>query len=72
VPEWPETGAAAGLSGDAARRRQYLDRSLDLLRPAPKQGYNDLIVLETEPDLDEVREEAGFRALLTGASGPKG
>jgi len=59
--------AAASVSDDPALRRQYLDQSLGLLQRAVKQGYKDVVVLETDPDLGAVRDEPGFRALLTGA-----
>jgi eukaryotic-like serine/threonine-protein kinase len=57
--------ATASVPDDPALRRRYLDQSLDLLRRARTLGYKDLVVLETDPDLDAVRGEPGFRALLT-------
>jgi hypothetical protein len=62
---------AARLPADAAPRRQYLDRALDLLRRAVANGYKDTVVLETDPDLDAVHGEAGFRTMLSGAAGRK-
>ena len=61
---------AAGRPGDDRLRDVYLDRARGLIRRALEQGYKDTVVLETDPDLDAVREAPGFRELLAGA-GPK-
>ncbi|HKB02849.1 MAG TPA: serine/threonine-protein kinase [Gemmataceae bacterium] len=58
---------AARLPGEDKARAQYQDRALGLIRRALEQGYTDKVVLETDPDLDAVREAPGFRAVLSGA-----
>src|SRR5262249_8281761 len=55
--------AAAGLVDDPELRKQYLDRSLDMIRRALEQGYKDHVLLETDPDLDAVRERPQVQAL---------
>ena len=64
---------AARLTGEDKARAQYLNQALGLIRRALEQGYTDKVILETDPDLDAVREAPGFRDVLSGAgtAGPK-
>jgi tetratricopeptide (TPR) repeat protein len=48
---------------NAALRQKYLELSLADLESALKQGYKDIITLETHPDLDPVRESPAFKKL---------
>ena len=61
---------AASRPADAAPRRQYLNRALDLIGRAVAKGYTDAVVLQTDPDLDAVREAAGFRDVLATVGRP--
>jgi tetratricopeptide (TPR) repeat protein len=45
-------------------RQQYLDTALAALQTALEHGYKDTITLETNPDLDPVREVPAFKKLL--------
>lgn len=61
--EWiPETTAynlacAYALRGEAGRAVQWLETAL-------RQGFRDTRLLETDPDLDPVRDDPGFKALM--------
>jgi eukaryotic-like serine/threonine-protein kinase len=60
-------GAAASLppSADSARlARHYTDRALDALRLALKRGWRSTEEVATDPDLDPIRADAKFVALL--------
>ena len=60
-------GAAASLppSAESARRvRHYTDRALDALRLALKRGWRSAEEVATDPDLDPIRTDPGFVALL--------
>ncbi len=45
-------------------RLDYCSRAVEALRQARKSGYNDLKNLQTEPDLDPIRSDQAFQALL--------
>jgi serine/threonine-protein kinase len=47
-----------------ALRQKYLEMALEGLETALKQGYKDIITIETHPDLDPVRESPTFKKLL--------
>lgn len=55
---------AGAVLADPALRAAYTDKALDALARAVDQGYKDVVILETEPDLDAVRDDPRFRALL--------
>jgi hypothetical protein len=55
---------AAALAGDPTRQQQNEEKALAAMRDAVGQGYKDLISLETDPDLDPVRERPEFQKLL--------
>jgi serine/threonine-protein kinase len=40
------------------------DRAIEALNQAVAKGFKDVVILETEPDLDTLRQHAGFQALL--------
>ncbi len=42
------------------------DRSLELLERAVENGWGDLAWLETDSDLDTLRDDDRFRAILAG------
>ena len=44
--------------------RDYTDRAIDCLRKAKARGFADVVGLETDPDLEPIREEPAFRALV--------
>jgi serine/threonine protein kinase/tetratricopeptide (TPR) repeat protein len=54
-----------------ALRQKYLELALAALATALKQGHKDLLILETHPDLDPVREIPGFKMLLQKVSKPR-
>jgi tetratricopeptide (TPR) repeat protein len=49
---------------DTAQKQRHTDRALRALQAAADQGYADAIVLRTDPDLESLRNEPAFRALL--------
>jgi hypothetical protein len=60
-------GAAASLppSAESARRvRHYTDRALDALRLALKHGWRSTEEVASDPDLDPIRADPEFVALL--------
>jgi eukaryotic-like serine/threonine-protein kinase len=64
----PHTAPAAGVSrlgaADEALIHDYTDQAIDCLRKAKARGYADVVGLETDPDLEPIRDEPGFRALI--------
>jgi Flp pilus assembly protein TadD len=42
------------------------EKALDALRAAVDAGFSDRRLLETDPDLESLRQEDGFRELLAG------
>ncbi len=48
----------------ASQRDDLADRALEALRTAVALGYRDVYNIETEPDLDGVRDRPGFKAIL--------
>ena len=55
-------GAVAG--SDAALARRYTASALDCLRKGKERGWADVVSLEIDPDLEPIRTEAAFQALL--------
>jgi tetratricopeptide (TPR) repeat protein len=53
---------AAGADKEA--RERYVAKALEALGQALDAGYGDKVNLETEPDLDAIRDRAEFKALL--------
>jgi tetratricopeptide (TPR) repeat protein len=49
---------------DRFRRQKYGDRAVELLRRAIKGGFANLEMLESDPDLDPLRERPDFRELI--------
>jgi serine/threonine-protein kinase len=63
--------ARAGSSGDAGdRQREYARKALDTLRRAVACGFKDRRALEVAPDLQDVRGEDGYKALVAGLARP--
>jgi eukaryotic-like serine/threonine-protein kinase len=60
--------AAASVSDDSALRQIYINQALDMLKRAFKQGYKDFVVLETEPDLQAIRDLPEFKQLIKDAT----
>ena len=56
---------AAGLSkDDQARRKRYGDRALEVLRRATRGGFLNLEILQSDTDLDPLRDRPDFQALI--------
>jgi serine/threonine-protein kinase len=53
---------AAGV--DALLVRLYSGRAIDCLRRGKARGWADVVSLETDPDLEPIRSDPAFRALL--------
>jgi hypothetical protein len=49
---------------ERTQRQRYLDRAVEVLLLAKANGYKDVKNLEVEPDLDPVRNQPGFQALM--------
>jgi hypothetical protein len=56
--------AAAAAGSDAVLVKRYTDQAIDCLRAAKKRGWADVVSLETDTDLEPIRNEAAFKALL--------
>jgi serine/threonine protein kinase/tetratricopeptide (TPR) repeat protein len=50
--------------GDRFRREKYGDRAVELLRRATRSGFLNLEVLESDTDLDAIRDRADFQDLI--------
>ena len=46
------------------RRKLYGDRAVDLLRRAVKGGFADVEVLQSDTDLDPLRDRPDFQELI--------
>jgi len=56
---------AQALSADERGRRQrYAQQAIAALQQAVEHGFKDLIGLETDPDLDSIRVEAGYKSVV--------
>jgi serine/threonine protein kinase len=63
---------AGGPAAEQGRLRElYAQQALDALRAAVALGYRDVVNLETEPDLDAVRDRPQFAAMLDGLNRPR-
>jgi formylglycine-generating enzyme required for sulfatase activity len=51
----------------AGRAREQAARALALLRRTADEGYTDFLTVQSDPDLDTLEGEPGFRALLAEA-----
>ncbi len=59
------SGAARAAGGnDAARVPHYIERSIKCLRDAKDRGWEDVVGLETDTDLEPIRKEPAFQKLL--------
>ena len=54
----------AAKAADTARQAEYRRKAVAALREAAGPGYKDVVALETDPDLDALRGDAGFGTLL--------
>ena len=65
--------AAAALSDASSDREtynRYVTKALESLKLAIDAGYGDKVNLETEPDLDALRNRSEFQALIDGLPEP--
>ncbi len=62
---------AALTTAERALRQHYIDRAVEALRQARANGYKDVRNLQMEPDLDPIREDKGFQALMREYSLPR-
>ena len=62
-------GAVAPEEGGL--RERYTGQVIEALGRAVARGYRDLVNLETEPDLDALRDQPAFKALLARLSRPQ-
>ena len=54
--------AAAGSDSDLVKR--YTAKAIDCLREAKEEGWADVASLEVDTDLEPIRNETAFKALL--------
>ncbi len=57
----------AVVKKEPTRAKSYADRAIALLKQAIAQGYSDYLHMETDSDLDPIRQHAGYKELLKGA-----
>jgi tetratricopeptide (TPR) repeat protein len=55
---------AAAVPGDTPLAARYEQKALEALQAAVAQGYSDLMMLESAPDLDPIRGRPEFKTLL--------
>jgi tetratricopeptide (TPR) repeat protein/tRNA A-37 threonylcarbamoyl transferase component Bud32 len=55
---------AAAVPGNTPLAARYEQRALESLETALAQGYSDIMMLETAPDLEPIRGHAEFKKLL--------
>jgi serine/threonine-protein kinase len=48
-----------------------LDKAVDAVRTAVREGFRDRVYLETEPDLEPIRQRNDFKSLLGGIPNPE-
>jgi tetratricopeptide (TPR) repeat protein len=63
---------AAAVSGDTPLAARYEHKALESLQAAVAQGYADVMMLESAPDLDPVRGRPEFQKLLEQVKGTGG
>jgi tetratricopeptide (TPR) repeat protein len=56
--------AAGAASGDAVLAQRYTTAALDCLRKAKERGWADVLSLEKDTDLEPIRNDPAFQALL--------
>jgi len=56
--------AAGAAGGDADLAQRYTTAALDCLRKAKERGWADVMSLEKDTDLDPIRNDPAFQALL--------
>ena len=57
----------AVVKKEPTRANSYADRAIALLKQAISHGYSDYLHMETDSDLDPLRQHAGYKELLKGA-----
>ncbi len=55
---------AAGTASDDALAHQYTGKALECIRKAKERGWADVASLESDPDLEPIRRDPAFQALL--------
>ena len=58
---------AVCASLDTPRKQQYLAKALQACRAATQEDYRDASVLETDPELEGLRREPAYRAIVAAA-----
>jgi serine/threonine protein kinase/tetratricopeptide (TPR) repeat protein len=55
---------------EMATRKRYAARAIELLAAAIRLGFDDMVKIETDPDLAAIRQEEGYRKLLASLKPP--
>jgi serine/threonine-protein kinase len=50
--------------GDTPQKAKYVDKALEALRAATKEGYQDTVALQTDPELEAIRQDPAYQAIL--------
>jgi serine/threonine-protein kinase len=61
--------ACCAGAADGAARQKYTTQALAALRDAVRHGYRAVEVLRTEPDLESIRTDPGYREIVDGMTG---
>ncbi len=64
--------AARAAAGDEGLVRRYKSAAFDCLRQARKRGWNDVETLEIDPDLEPIRKDPEFKAVVQEYRKPAG
>ena len=63
--------AAGAAAGDAALVKRYTTAALDCLRKAKERGWADVMNLKTDTDLEPIRNDPAFQALIAEFQPPR-
>jgi serine/threonine-protein kinase len=56
---------AVCATSDMPQKGKYVAKALEMLRAATKDGYQDAVALQTDPELEAIRQDPAYLAMLT-------
>jgi len=55
----------AGAAADPAQKQRHTEKALEAMAAATQEGYKDLVILRSDPDIGLLQQELAYQALLT-------